>query len=113
MRGASPRQDENPLVQGSGQRRAPDRLGLGSAPQSAGAVLPLDNARNVRVVYDRCVTVELPMPTEFREIFLWLRTSGLRLLLIAAASILLVRLLSSLVDRILHLMANGSGATIS
>ena len=53
------------------------------------------------------------MPTEFREIFLWLRTSGLRLLLIAAASILLVRLLSSLVDRILHLMANGSGATIS
>ena len=53
------------------------------------------------------------MPTEFREIFLWLRTSGLRLLLIAAASVLLVRLLSSLVDRILHLMANGSGATIS
>jgi len=53
------------------------------------------------------------MPTEFREIFLWLRTSGLRLLLIAAASILLVRLLSSLVDRILHLMANGSGVTIS
>jgi len=53
------------------------------------------------------------MPTEFREIFLWLRTSGLRLLLITAASVLLVRLLSSLVDRILHLMANGSGATIS
>ncbi len=53
------------------------------------------------------------MPTEFREIFLWLRTSGLRLLLIAAASVLLVRLLSSLVDRILHLMANGSGVTIS
>jgi len=53
------------------------------------------------------------MPSEFREIFLWLRTSGLRLLLIAAASVFLVRLLSSLVDRILHLMANGSGATIS
>ena len=53
------------------------------------------------------------MPTEFREILLWLRTSGVRLFLIAAASILLVRLLSSLVNRILHLMANGSGATIS
>ncbi len=32
MRGASPRQDENPLVHGSGQRQAPDRFGLGSAP---------------------------------------------------------------------------------
>lgn len=53
------------------------------------------------------------MQTEFREILLWLRTSGVRLLLIAAASVLLVRLLSSLVNRILHLMANGSGATIS
>jgi small conductance mechanosensitive channel len=53
------------------------------------------------------------MPTELREILLWLRTSGVRLFLIAAASILLVRLLSSLVNRILHLMANGSGATIS
>jgi len=53
------------------------------------------------------------MPVEFREILLWLRTSRVRLLLIAAASILLVRLLSSLVNRIFHLMANGSGATIS
>jgi small-conductance mechanosensitive channel len=53
------------------------------------------------------------MQSEFREILLWLRTSGVRLLLIAAASVLLVRLLSSLVNRILHLMANGSGATIS
>jgi small conductance mechanosensitive channel len=53
------------------------------------------------------------MQNEFREILLWLRTSGVRLLLIAAASVLLVRLLSSLVNRILHLMANGSGATIS
>jgi small conductance mechanosensitive channel len=53
------------------------------------------------------------MPTELREILLWLRTSGVRLFLIAAASILLVRLLSSLVIRIFHLMANGSGATIS
>ena len=53
------------------------------------------------------------MPIELREILLWLRTSGVRLLLITGASILLVRLLSSLVNRILRLMANGSGATIS
>ena len=53
------------------------------------------------------------MPTEVHETLLWLRTSGVRLLLITGASILLVRLLSSLVIRILHLMANGSGATIS
>jgi len=57
--------------------------------------------------------LELSMPTEVHETLLWLRTSGVRLLLIAAASVLLVRLLSSLVNRILHLMANGSGATIS
>lgn len=57
--------------------------------------------------------LELSMPTEVQESLLWLRTSGVRLLLIAAASVLLVRLLSSLVNRILHLMANGSGATIS
>jgi small conductance mechanosensitive channel len=53
------------------------------------------------------------MPTEFRDVLLWLRTSGVRLLVIGAASVLLVRLLSSLVNRILHLMATGSGAAIS
>lgn len=53
------------------------------------------------------------MPIELREILAWVRTSGVRLLLIAAASILLVRLLSSLVNRVLRLMADGRGATIT
>lgn len=53
------------------------------------------------------------MSIELGEILSWVRTSGVRLLLIAAASILLVRLLSSLVNRVLRLMADGRGATIT
>lgn len=86
MRGASPRQDENPLVHGSGQRRASDPLGPGSSPERAQGPPPLDSERNVRVVYAWTWRWEVPMLIEFREILVWLRTSGVRVLLKALPS---------------------------
>ena len=50
------------------------------------------------------------MLPEFRGMLTWLQTSGVRLLLIVVASSLLVRLLSSVVNRILNLVANGGEA---
>jgi len=45
------------------------------------------------------------MTDEVREILFWLRTSGLRILLIAIGSILVIRLLRAVANRILGLMA--------
>ena len=45
------------------------------------------------------------MTDEVREILFWLRTSGLRILLIAAGSVLVIRLLRAVAHRILGLMA--------
>jgi small conductance mechanosensitive channel len=50
---------------------------------------------------------------EVREILFWLRTSGLRILLIAAGSILLIRLLHAVANRILGLMATGGEPAIT
>ena len=50
------------------------------------------------------------MLPEFRGMLTWLQTSGVRLLLIVVASSLLVRLLSSVVNRILNLVANSGEA---
>jgi small conductance mechanosensitive channel len=47
------------------------------------------------------------MRGEFGEILLWLKTSGLRLLVIAIGSILLIRLLRAVAERIPNLMAAG------
>jgi len=47
------------------------------------------------------------MRGEFGEILLWLKTSGLRLLVIAIGSILLIRLLRAVPERIPNLMAAG------
>lgn len=53
------------------------------------------------------------MDNEFREILLWVRTSGLRLLVILIGSVLLVRLLGVLADRILRLMVNGGEPAVT
>jgi small-conductance mechanosensitive channel len=55
----------------------------------------------------------VPMSPELREILLWLKTSGVRLLFIAVASVVLVRLLSLLVNRFLRLVANGGGEAVT
>jgi small-conductance mechanosensitive channel len=47
------------------------------------------------------------MRGEFGEILLWLKTSGLRLLVIAIGSFLLIRLLRAVAERIPNLMAAG------
>lgn len=53
------------------------------------------------------------MRDELREILLWLKTSGLRLVVIGIGSILLVRLLRVVADRILRLMTNGGEPAVT
>ena len=53
------------------------------------------------------------MRNEFGEILFWLRTSGLRLVVIGIGSILLVRLLRVLADRILRLMVSGGAPAVT
>lgn len=53
------------------------------------------------------------MRNDLGEIMFWLKTSGLRLVVIGIGSILLVRLLRVVADRILRLMANGGGPAVT
>jgi hypothetical protein len=53
------------------------------------------------------------MSPEFREILLWLKSSGVRLLLITVVGIVLVRLLSSVLNRLLRLMADEGGTPVT
>lgn len=53
------------------------------------------------------------MRNDLGEIMFWLRTSGLRLVVIGIGSILLVRLLRVVADRILHLMTNGGAPAVT
>lgn len=53
------------------------------------------------------------MRNDFGEILFWLRTSGLRILVIAVGSVLLIRLLRAAAERIPRLMATGEPAVIS
>jgi moderate conductance mechanosensitive channel len=53
------------------------------------------------------------MANEIREILLWLRTAGLRLVLIGAGSILLIHLFRMLGARIVALASSGEGPTVS
>jgi len=53
------------------------------------------------------------MRGEFGEILLWLRTSGLRILVIGVGSILLIRLLRAAADRIPRLMPAGKEPVIT
>ncbi len=53
------------------------------------------------------------MRSDVAEALLWLRTSGLRVLVIAIGSMLLVRLLRAVADRILRLMANGGQPAVT
>ncbi len=53
------------------------------------------------------------MRNEFGEILFWLKTSGLRILVIAVGSALLIRLLRAVAERIPRLMATGEPAVIS
>lgn len=49
----------------------------------------------------------------FSEILLWLKTSGLHLLVIVIGGFLLIRLFHAVADRILRLMAEGGGPTFT
>ncbi|OGB96424.1 MAG: hypothetical protein A3G35_09260 [candidate division NC10 bacterium RIFCSPLOWO2_12_FULL_66_18] len=53
------------------------------------------------------------MRNDLGEIMFWLRTSGLRLVVIGIGSILLVRLLRVLADRILRLMVSGGAPAVT
>ena len=53
------------------------------------------------------------MRGEYGEILLWLKTSGLRILVIGIGSILAVRLLRAVADRIPRLMAGGEELAIT
>jgi small-conductance mechanosensitive channel len=53
------------------------------------------------------------MRNEFGEILFWLKTSGLRIVVIAVGSALLVRLLRAVAERIPRLMATGEPAIIT
>ncbi len=53
------------------------------------------------------------MERSFADILLWLRSSGIRLLVIAVGGLLLIRLFHAVADRILHLMASGDEGMIS
>ncbi len=53
------------------------------------------------------------MPGEFREILLWLWSSGLRIVVIGVGSILLIRLLRAVADRIPRLMPAGMEPVIT
>jgi len=53
------------------------------------------------------------MSAEFGEILFWLRTGGLRILVIVVGSILVIRLLRAVANRIPRLMAEGEEPTIT
>ncbi|MEK6718102.1 MAG: mechanosensitive ion channel family protein [candidate division NC10 bacterium] len=53
------------------------------------------------------------MRNDLGEIMFWLKTSGLRLVVIGIGSILLVRLLRVVADRILRLMTNGGAPAVT
>lgn len=53
------------------------------------------------------------MRSDFAEVLFWIKTSGLRLLVIVIGGILLIRLLQAVADRILRMMANGGEPSIS
>lgn len=53
------------------------------------------------------------MENTFGEILGWLKTSGLHVLVIIIGGVLLIRLFHAVADRILQLMADGGGPTIT
>lgn len=53
------------------------------------------------------------MTNDLQEILVWVRTSGPRVLVILIGSLLLIRLLRAVSDRILRLMANGGEPTVT
>ncbi|HWU40285.1 MAG TPA: hypothetical protein VN203_21775, partial [Candidatus Acidoferrum sp.] len=53
------------------------------------------------------------MPTQFADVLLWLRGSGLRILVIIATGILVIRLLRVVADRIPRLMPAGTEPVIT